>query len=251
MSIKDKVVIITGGSSGIGKATAKLLVEQGANVILGARREEKLVKISEKFKKLPGTILTQKVDVTKRENIQQLIKLALDSYGRIDVFYNNAGIMPQGFLRDRNYDEWEAMINTNIMGTLNGVGEILPVFRKQKDGLIIATDSVAGHVVYSGSVVYNATKFAIRAIMEGLRQEEKDAGIKSTLISPGAVSTNLVESISNPNFKNNIQTLYNSPREEKLVLTPEDVAKSVVYAIDQPKHVTISEIILRPTKQDV
>lgn len=251
MSIKDKVVIITGASSGIGKATAKLLAQNGANIVLGARREEKLIQLADELKQYPGKVVTLKTDVTKLENVHSLIKLALDSFGHIDVFYNNAGVMPQGFLRDRNYDEWTNTINTNIIGTLNGIGEILPIFRKQHHGLIIATDSVAGHVVYPGSAVYNGTKFAIRAIMEGLRQEEKDAGIRSTIISPGVVSTNLTSTISNPDFKKSIQDLYDSDIEEKLALRPIDVANAVLYAISQPEHVTVSEIILRPTKQEV
>ena len=168
MSIKGKVVVITGASSGIGAATAKLLAAKGAKVVLGARREERLQALSQA---IGDNAVYQVTDVTDRQQVRALIDLAVSKFGHVDVLYNNAGTMPQGNLSDREYDKWQMMLNVNIMGVLNGIGEVLPIMQKQHDGLIIATDSVAGHVVYPASAVYNGTKYAVRAIMEGLGQD--------------------------------------------------------------------------------
>lgn len=246
--IKDKVVVITGASSGIGEATAKLLAQKGAKVVIGARREEKLAAIAQEI----GENIAYKVtDVSKREDVKALIDMAVEKFGRVDVLYNNAGVMPQGNLSDREYDKWQQMLDINIMGVLNGIGEVLPIMQAQKDGLIISTDSVAGHVVYPASAVYNGTKYAVRAIMEGLRQEEKNNGIRSTIVSPGAVKTELVNTIGNDNVLQGVQQLMDAPEEKALALNPEDVARAVAYAIDQPKHVAISEVLIRPAGQEV
>ena len=179
------------------------------------------------------------------------MQLALTRFGHIDVLYNNAGTMPQGNLSDREYDKWQMMLNVNIMGVLNGIGEVLPIMQRQRDGLIITTDSVAGHVVYPASAVYNGTKYAVRAIMEGLRQEEKQNGIRSTIISPGEVRTELVNTIGNATIEANIKQLMDSDGDRMLSLDPEDIANAVLFAIDQPKHVAISEVMVRPTGQEV
>ena len=160
--------------------------------------------------------------------IKQLMSpIAMASFGRIDVLFNNAGIMPQGNLAELNYDSWQKMLDINIMGVLNGIGAVLPIMQKQQDGLIIATDSVAGHVIYPGSAVYNGTKFAVRAIMEGLRQEEREHGIRSTIVSPGMVSTELFETVGNAQLE---AALKETSRVEGNSLTPEDVANAVVSA---------------------
>lgn len=248
MSIENKVVVIAGASSGIGAATAKLLASKGAKVVLGARREDRLKALAEEI----GTNASYHVtDVTDRNQVHNLIQLAVDQFGHVDVLYNNAGTMPQGNLSDREYDKWQMMLNVNIMGVLNGIGEVLPVMQKQHDGLIISTDSVAGHVVYPASAVYNGTKYAVRAIMEGLRQEEKGHGIRSTIVSPGAVRTELVNTIGNPEITQGISALMNADDSQALALNPEDIANAVLYAIDQPKHVAISEVIVRPAEQEV
>lgn len=248
MSIENKVVVIAGASSGIGAATAKLLASKGAKVVLGARREDRLKALAEEI----GTNASYHVtDVTDRNQVHNLIQLAVDQFGRVDVLYNNAGTMPQGNLSDREYDKWQMMLNVNIMGVLNGIGEVLPVMQKQHDGLIISTDSVAGHVVYPASAVYNGTKYAVRAIMEGLRQEEKGHGIRSTIVSPGAVRTELVNTIGNPEITKGISALMSADDSQALALNPEDIANAVLYAIDQPKHVAISEVIVRPAEQEV
>ena len=194
MSIQNKVVIITGASSGVGAATAKLLASKGAKVVLAARREDRLQALASE---IGANAIYQATDVTNRDQMASLVQLALDHFGRVDVLYNNAGVMPQGNLSERDYDQWQKMLDINIMGVLNGIGAVLPTMQAQQDGLIISTDSVAGHVVYPASAVYNGTKYAVRAIMEGLRQEEKDNGIRSTIVSPGAVKTELVNTIGN------------------------------------------------------
>ncbi|GAF40632.1 short-chain dehydrogenase oxidoreductase [Agrilactobacillus composti DSM 18527 = JCM 14202] len=248
MTVTDKVVVITGASSGIGAATAKLLVEKRAKVVLGARREDKLKALTAT---LGANARYQVTDVTKRADVTALLQLALTEFGRVDVLYNNAGVMPQGPLHDREYAKWQQMLDINIMGVLNGIGEVLPIMRQQKDGLIITTDSVAGHVVYPESAVYNGTKYAVRAIMEGLRQEEKENGIRSTIISPGAVRTELVHTIGNSAVSASVQQLMDAPEAAGLALNPEDIAQAVLYAINQPKHVAVSEVLVRPAQQQV
>lgn len=248
MSIKNKVVVITGASSGIGEATAKLLASKGAKVVLGARREERLQAL---VTQIGENAVYQVTDVTNREQVSSLIQLALDRFRRVDVLYNNAGIMPQGNLSEREYDKWQQMLDINIMGVLNGIGAVLPIMQSQKDGLVITTDSVAGHVVYPGSAVYNGTKYAVRAIMEGLRQEEKNHGIRSTIISPGAVRTELVNTIGNQEILQGVKKLMDAPEEAALAIDPADVANAVLYAIDQPKHVAVSEVLIRPAMQEV
>ncbi|MBA1393321.1 SDR family oxidoreductase, partial [Lactobacillus sp. XV13L] len=224
MSVKDKVVIITGASSGIGAATARLLAEQGAKVVLGARRENKLKAL---IQQLPAkSACYQVTDVSKLEEVKALVKLALDVYGRVDVLYNNAGIMPTANLDEFHHDEWQNMLQTNIMGVLNGIEAVLPTMKKQGQGHILATNSVAGHLVYPGSAVYCGTKFAVRAIMEGLRQEQKDNGIRSTIVSPGAVNTELYKSISNPQAAQELVESWQQPNNS---LNPEDIAQAVVY----------------------
>ena len=248
MSIENKVVVITGASSGIGAATAKLLAAKGAKVVLGARREDRLAALAQAIGDNTRYHVT---DVTDRQSVHDLIQLAVSEFGRVDVLYNNAGTMPQGNLSDREYDKWQLMLDVNVMGVLNGIGEVLPVMQAQHDGQIISTDSVAGHVVYPASAVYNGTKYAVRAIMEGLRQEEKGHGIRSTIVSPGAVRTELVKTIGNAAIEAGISQLMNSEEASGLALDPEDIANAVLFAIDQPKHVAISEVLVRPAEQEV
>lgn len=249
--IKSKVVVITGASSGIGSATAKLLASRGAMVVVGARRIDRLNTLVKEIHDAGGRAIAKEVDVTNRDQVNELVQLAISEYGKIDVLYNNAGTMPQGNLSELEYDKWQMMLDVNVMGVLNGIGAALPVMKKQHSGLIISTDSVAGHVIYPGSAVYNATKYAVRAIMEGLRQEEKLNGIKSTIVSPGAVDTELVNTIGNPEIEESIKQLMNTDKSKGLSLNPEDVANAVAYAIDQPDHVAISEVLIRPAAQEV
>ncbi|HPQ67506.1 MAG TPA: SDR family oxidoreductase [bacterium] len=245
-SIKNKVVIIAGASSGIGEATTRRLANDGAKLIIGARREERLKQLAES---LPDADIVYRVtDVTKPEDMEALAQLALDKYGRIDAIFNNAGVMPTANLSEIHRDEWKLMLDINIMGVLNGIAAVLPTMKKQMSGHIIATDSVAGHVVYPGSAVYCGTKFAVRAIMEGLRQEERESNIRSTIISPGLVNTELYKTISDKKFGESLKTASEIPG---VGLTADDIAEAVAYAVGTPDTVAVSEIIIRPTKQVV
>lgn len=243
-SLKDKVVIIAGASSGIGEATARRLANEGAKLVIGARRKERLKQLADS---LPDAeIHYQVADVTKPEDMEGLAELAMDKYGRIDVMFNNAGVMPTANLSEVRRDEWRKMLDINIMGVLNGIAAVLPIMKQQQSGHIIATDSVAGHVVYPGSAVYCGTKFAVRAIMEGLRQEERENNIRTTIISPGAVDTELYKTINDPKAR---EWVKNNQRTPGFGLTSEEVADAVAYAIGTPESVAINEILIRPTKQ--
>lgn len=239
----EKVIVIMGASSGIGEATSKLLASKGAKLVIAARRKDRIEALA---KSLGDNVYSCQADVTKREQVKKVISLAIEKFGRVDVLFNNAGIMPQGNLAKLEFCKWQEMLDINIMGVLNGIGAVLPMMQNQKNGLIITTDSVAGHVVYPGSAVYNGTKYAVRAIMEGLRQEELDNGIRSTIISPGMVSTDLFDTVGDPAIESSLRTISEKPGNS---LSPEDVAQAVLYAIDQPESVTISEVLLRPSKQ--
>lgn len=245
-TLQGKVVIIMGASSGIGAATTKKLAEAGAKLVIAARREDRLKELIESLN--TTEIYYQVADVTKLEEVQSVVNLAVEKFGRLDVIFNNAGIMPQGNLSALEYDKWKTMLDVNIMGVLHGIGAALPIMKKQGSGLIITTDSVAGHVVYPGSAVYNGTKYAVRAIMEGLRQEERESGIRSTIVSPGLVNTELVHTVG---IKELEESLSNNAKIEGVGLRPEDVANAVVYAIEQPKGVVISEVLIRPSNQVV
>lgn len=244
MAIKDKVIIIMGASSGIGEATTKLLAEQDAKLIIAARRLDRLEAIKEEFPE--ADILIQQADVTNYEEVNKVVELAMETYGRIDVLYNNAGIMPTAPIVEGRRDEWQKMLDINIMGVLNGIAAVVPIMAEQKSGHIIATDSVAGHVVYPDSAVYCGTKFAVRAIMEGLRQEQRENNIKSTIISPGAVATELYKTINDKQVSEN---LHEAQKEWGLI--SEDIASAVVFAIDTPDRMAISDMIIRPTTQPV
>ncbi|MFK3958840.1 SDR family oxidoreductase [Guptibacillus hwajinpoensis] len=243
-TIQDKVIIIMGASSGIGEATTKLLAQQNAKLIIAARRLDRLKAIKEEFPE--ADILIQQADVTNYEDVNKVVELGMDTYGRIDVIFNNAGIMPTAPIVEGRRDEWQKMLDINVMGVLNGIAAVVPIMAKQKSGHIISTDSVAGHVVYPNSAVYCGTKFAVRAIMEGLRQEQRENNIKSTIISPGAVATELYKTI---NDKNVSEDLHQAQKEWGLV--PEDIASAVVFAIYTPERMAVSDMIIRPTTQPI
>ncbi|MHC6535835.1 SDR family oxidoreductase [Latilactobacillus sakei] len=245
MTIKNKVVVITGASSGIGKETATLLAAKGAKLVLAARRESMLAPLAASLTaKYDTEIIYQKTDVTQLADVKALIDSAITKFGRIDVLFNNAGLMPVSMLRDGKVDEWEAMIDINLKGALYGIKYALPIMEQQKSGHIITTDSVAGHFTGEGSSVYSATKYAIRAVMEGLRVEEVGKGIKSTLISPGHAQTELAAKISDSKLREAVLK-----SESETGLSANDVANAVVYAIDTPDNVGINEVILRSIDQ--
>lgn len=244
MAIKDKVVVITGASSGIGAATAMALAKQGAKLVLGARRNDRLEELEADIQKIGGEVTIQQTDVAKDADVKKLITTAENVYHKVDVLFNNAGLMPLSPLHEGRLSDWDQMIDVNLKGVLHGIKNVLPIMKKQGYGQIIATDSVAGHVVTPNSAVYSATKFAVKALMEGLRQEEGKNNIKTTLISPGAVLTELANTI--PDKETRAKTL---EKETELGLTADDIANAVIYAIDQPKNVDVNEVLIRPTQQ--
>ncbi len=207
-NIEGKVVVITGASSGLGEATARLLSAQGASVVLGARRVERLQSLADELTGRGGKALAVTTDVTQRDHVQGLVDAAVQAYGRIDVMINNAGLMPQGPLERLRVDEWDQMIDVNIKGVLYGIAAALPHMQRQKAGHIINVSSVAGHKVGPGFAVYAATKHAVRALSEGLRQEVKPYNIRTTVISPGAVATELPSSVAEPDIAQRIQKFY-------------------------------------------
>jgi NADP-dependent 3-hydroxy acid dehydrogenase YdfG len=242
-NIKDKVIVITGASSGIGEATAILLAERGAKVVLGARRPDKLKALADRITAAGGEAVYASTDVTKRDDVQKLIGMALEQYGQIDVLVNNAGIGPISPLDDLRIEEWEQMIDINIKGVLYGIAAALPVFRKQGFGHFVNTASTAGLITMPNMAVYSGTKFAVRAISEGLRQEAGEK-LRVTIISPGFVQTDFVETVSNPAVKAKlIET------RDRMALPPEAIARAITYAIEQPPGVDVGEIVVRPTAQ--
>lgn len=244
-NIQGKVIVITGASSGIGEATAKKLAGEGAKVVLGARRLERLEELVSYIHKNGGEAVCKETDVTSAQEVKALVDTAIEKYQRVDVLFNNAGLMPLSCLRDLKINEWERMIDVNIKGVLYGIAAVLPIMREQKSGHIINTDSVAGHVVSPGGAVYSGTKFAVRAIAEGLRKEESpESLIRVTNISPGAVLTELPNTITDSELKKHIMD-----KEKYHGITAEDIANAVAYAVSQPDNVVINEILVRPTTQ--
>ena len=195
-NILGKVVVITGASSGLGEATARLLSKQGAIVVLGARRADRIDALASELSSAGGKAISVATDVRDREQVQRLVDTAVKSFGRIDVMLNNAGVMPLAPLERLKTDEWDQMIDVNLKGVLNGIAAALPYMKEQKSGHFINVSSVYGHKVGPDATVYCATKFAVRALSEGLRQEVKPYNIRTTIISPGAVATELLEHIS-------------------------------------------------------
>lgn len=244
-NIKDKVVIITGASSGIGEATAKELASKGAKVVLAARREDRLKKLQEEIKSNGGQAIYKVTDVTSLQQMEELAAYTLKEFGKIDVLVNNAGLMPQSFLAENKVDEWDRMIDVNIKGVLYAIAAIVPSMRKSKSGHVINLSSVAGHKIFPGGTVYCGTKFAVKAISEGLRQEEAMSGtnISVTNISPGAVTSELLETISDPKMKAGMEEFY------KIAIDADSIARAIAFAIEQPSDVDINEMIIRPTVQ--
>src|SRR5436190_16829984 len=242
-AIEGKVVVITGASSGIGEATALLLAERGAKVVLGARGLERLKDLADRIAKSGGEAAYATTDVKRRGDVSNLVKLACERYGKIDVLVNNAGIAPNSLLDDLRVEDWEEMIDVNIKGVLYGIAAALPVFRKQGFGHFVNTASTAGHKTVPNQSVYSGTKFAVRAISEGLRQEAGDK-LRVTIISPGIVRTNFAEGVTNPDVKAQV-----AATRDKFALPPDAIARAIAFAIEQPADVDVNEIIVRPTAQ--
>jgi NADP-dependent 3-hydroxy acid dehydrogenase YdfG len=239
LNVNGKVIIITGASSGIGEASAKLLAQHGARVVLGARRTENLEQIVTAIRQEGGTAEFKAVDVTDREDVKAFVHFAKDTFGRVDVIFNNAGVMPLSLMTALKVDEWDKMIDVNIRGVLNGIAAGLPIMEAQGGGQFINTASIAAHMVGPTSAVYSATKYAVWAISDGLRQESKN--IRVTIISPGVVVTELGSDITEESSQGLLKEL------RKTALTADAIARAVLYAVSQPEDVDVNEIIVRPT----
>lgn len=246
MTIQNKVVVITGASSGIGEATAVLLARKGAKLILGARREEQLKLLKNKINIEGGEAFYLVTDVTEREDNTALINLAKEKFGKVDVLFLNAGLMPNSPLSELKSHEWKRMVDVNLMGVLNGIEAALPEFISQQSGQIITTSSVAGLKAYPGGAVYGATKWAVRNLMEVLRMESAQEGtnIRTSTIYPAAINTELLETISGKELSEEFQKMY-----KKYGISPERVANVVAIAIDQPEDTTINEFTIGPANQ--
>ncbi len=243
MGIQNKVVVVTGASSGIGEATSLLLAARGAKLVLGARGMEKLEDLALRIHQAGGEAVYASTDVRNREEVAELVRLALRHYGKLDVFVGNAGVMPISYLDERRVDEWEAMIDVNLKGFLYGIAEALPIFRQQNVGHFVNVASTAGHRIVPRQAVYAGTKFAVRAISEGLRQEAGDK-LRVTIISPGITRTNFAETISNDQTKAELEKM-----RDQIAMPPEAVAQAIAFAIEQPDEVDVGEIVIRPTAQ--
>ena len=245
-NIEGKVVVITGASSGLGEATARLLSVQGASVVLGARRIDRLRALADELSHRGGKALAVPTDVIQCDQVKRLVDAAVQTYGRIDVMINNAGLMPQALLERLKIDEWNRMIDVNIKGVLYGIAAALPHMKQQKAGHFINVSSVAGHRVGPGFAVYAATKYAVRALSEGLRQEVKPYNIRTTVISPGAVATELPNTVTDPQAAERIRKFY-----AEVAIPAESFARAVAFAMSQPEEVDVNEILFRPTRQEL
>jgi NADP-dependent 3-hydroxy acid dehydrogenase YdfG len=243
-NIKDKVIVITGASSGLGEATARHLVQHGAKLVLGARRLDRLQALAQELSLVGGAVV--QTDVTQYEQVKRLVDHAVQTHGRVDVLINNAGLMPQAPLERLKVDEWDRMIDVNLKGVLYGIAAALPHMQRQKSGHFINVSSVAGHTVGPGFAVYAATKHAVRALSEGLRQEVKPYNIRTTVISPGAVATELPDSVTDPDAAARIRKFY-----KDAAVPADSFARAVTFAVSQPEDVDINEIVFRPTRQEL
>ncbi|WP_434114348.1 SDR family oxidoreductase [Paraburkholderia caffeinilytica] len=244
-NIEGKVVVITGASSGLGEATARHLSLLGAKVVLGARRVDRIQALADDLVSKGGQAIALATDVTRHEDVKALVDAAVQAFGRIDVMINNAGLMPHSPLERLKIDDWNQTIDVNIKGVLYGIAAALPYMKQQKSGQIINVSSVAGRTVRPGSAVYAATKSAVLMLSEGLRQEVKPYDIRTTVISPGAVATELPNSVTEPDVAGQIQKFY-----EHFAIPAESFARAVAFAISQPPEVDVNEILFRPTRQE-
>ena len=243
-NIEGKVVVITGASSGLGEATARMLSAHGAVVVLGARRVDRIEALAKELSDAGGKALALQTDVTRAADVQRLVDAAVEKFGRIDVLVNNAGLMPSSPLERLKIDDWDRMIDVNIKGVLYGIAAALPHMKAQKSGHIVNVSSVAGHRVRAGTAVYSATKHAVRVLTEGLRQEVKPYDIRTTIVSPGAVATELPDSITEADVQAGVKAFY------EIAIPADSFARAVVFALSQPDDVDINEILFRPTKQE-
>ncbi|QRM55084.1 SDR family oxidoreductase [Sinorhizobium sp. BG8] len=242
--IENKVVVITGASSGLGEAAARMLATKGAKLVLGARRADRIDALAASIVAGGGNAVAKATDVTKLEDVQALVDLAVTTFGRVDVILNNAGLMPSSMLGLLKVEDWDRMIDVNLKGVLYGIAAVLPKMQAQKSGHIINVSSVSGHKVTPGTAVYAATKHGVRVITEGLRQEVAADNIRTTILSPGAVATELPDSVTHAETAAAIKEFY------KIAIPAESFARMVAFAIEQPEDVAVNEILFRPTAQE-
>ena len=245
--IQDKVIVITGGSSGIGYSTAKALAKKGAKIVAGARRLDRLETLKKEIIDDGGEIIICETDVTKKSDCDNLVKQAIDKHGTVDVLINNAGLMPLSFVKSLKIDEWDRMIDVNIKGVLYCTAAVIPTMVEKKSGHIVNISSVAGRVVFPAGSVYCATKHAVTAFSEGLRQElSVRKNIRITSIEPGVVQTELTNTITEKALEAFVEK-----HKEMEGLKAEDISNAIIFAIDAPNHVNVNEILVRPTAQEV
>lgn len=240
--VRDKVIAITGASSGIGRATALALAERGATVVLGARRSDRIEQLATDIRQKGGRAIGVPTDVRRREDLTRLVDTAVTEFGRLDVLVNNAGIGPISMLEELRVDEWNDMIDVNLRGVLHGIAAALPVFRRQKAGHLITVASTAAYRTVPGQAVYAATKTAVRTVCEGLRQEVGD--LRVTIVSPGFVHTDFANSVADPETRAALLA-----RRDAMALDPAVIADAIAYAVTQPGQVDVNEIVIRPTAQ--
>ena len=245
-NIENKVVLITGASSGIGQSTAELLAKKGAKIVLAARRESRLKELADKINKAGGQAIYQVTDVTNPEDSKKLVQYAKEKFGKVDAIFLNAGIMPSSPLSALHVEEWESMVDINLKGVLNGLAAVLPEFTAQKSGHVITTSSVAGLKAYPNDGVYGATKWAVRELMEVLRMESAQEGtnIRTATIYPAAINTELLNTITDTEAAKGMAALY-----EQYGISPEAIARIVAFALEQPADVNVSEFTVGPTSQ--
>src|SRR5258708_23839639 len=236
---QPKVVLITGASSGIGEAAVRLLAAQGHQLVIGARRTERLAALAEEIQASGGSVRYKALDVTSADDVNAFAQSALDAFGRIDVIVNNAGVMPLSPLSATKVDEWNRMIDVNIRGVLHGIAAVLPIMERQGFGQVINISSIGGLSVSPTAAVYCATKFAVRAISDGLRQETDK--VRVTVVCPGVVESELADSISDDAARDEMKTF------RRVAIQPDAIARAIAYAIEQPADVDVSELVVRPT----
>jgi NADP-dependent 3-hydroxy acid dehydrogenase YdfG len=243
-NINGKVIVITGASSGLGQAAARLLSAQGAHVVLGARRADRLQQLVDELNRPEKRALAIPTDVTVRDQVKRLVDAAVHTFGRIDVMVNNAGLMPLSPLERLKVDDWDRMIDVNLKGVLYGIAAALPHMQRQMSGQFVNVSSVAGHKVMVNGAVYSATKHAVRALSEGLRQETKPWNIRTTIVSPGAVDTELQGGVTEPDIARGMRDFYQAN-----AIPADSFARAVAFAIGQPNDMDVNEILFRPTRQ--
>jgi len=241
-SKSSKVVLITGASSGIGEATARCLAASGHQVVLGARRTDRIAAVAQDIQQAGGMALHRELDLTDLEGFKAFVAAAHEHYGRIDVLVNNAGVMPLSFVEELRIDEWNQMIDVNLRGVLYGIASVMPTMREQRAGHIVNVASVSAHRVDPTAAVYCATKFAVRALSEGLRQESKY--VRVTVVSPGLTRSELVDGITNPQVREATRAMM-----DQASIPAAAIAEAIGFAISQPENVDVNELIVRATAQ--